>query len=76
VAYSSELPLAYGVHDQAGMREVRNSFTFLVRNPKGKRKFGRPRRSLENVIKIDLEIGWEEWTEIVWLRTRASGGIL
>jgi hypothetical protein len=42
-----------------------------------KRPLGRPRRRLEDNIKIDIrEIGWGSMTGFIWLRIRTSGGIL
>jgi hypothetical protein len=39
--------------------EKRNAYRSLVGKPEGKRPLGRPRRSWEDNIKIDLlEIGW------------------
>jgi hypothetical protein len=34
-------------------------------------------RSREDIIKMYLrEIGWELWTECIWLRMATSGGLL
>jgi hypothetical protein len=39
--------------------EKRNAYRILVGKPEGKRPLGRPRRILEENIKLDLrEIGW------------------
>jgi hypothetical protein len=41
------------------MREKKNEYRLLVRNPEGKRPLERPRRRCVNNIKMDLgEIGW------------------
>ena len=49
----------------------------FVGRPDGKRPLGTPKRRWENTIKMDLqEVGWESWTEIIWLRTGKSGGVL
>jgi hypothetical protein len=41
------------------MGEVRGAYNILVGGPEGKRPLGRPRRRLEDNIKIDLrEIGF------------------
>jgi hypothetical protein len=43
----------------ARMRENRNAYRILVRNPEGKRPLGRPRRRMVDNIKVDLrQIGW------------------
>jgi hypothetical protein len=48
----------------------------LVGN-EGKIPFGRPRRGWEDTLKMDhQEIGWMLWTGLIWLGTRAVGGIL
>jgi hypothetical protein len=45
----------------------RNAYTVLVGKPEGKRPLGRPRRRLEDNIKMDLrEIGWScmDWIHL------------
>jgi hypothetical protein len=37
------------------MGEMRNLYNILIRIPKGKRAFGRPRRGWEDNIKLDLK---------------------
>jgi hypothetical protein len=55
----------------ARIRERRGTCGVLVGKPEGKRILGKPRRILENNIKIDLqEIVWGTWTGFIWLRTR------
>ena len=45
--------------------------------PEGKRPLGRPRRRLEDNIKIDLqEVGWAAWTASMWLVAGTGGGLL
>jgi hypothetical protein len=40
------------------MREMRNAYNILIRKPKGKRPFRRPRHRWEDNIRMDLmEIG-------------------
>jgi hypothetical protein len=49
------------------MVEGRNVYRVLVRKPEGKRPLGRPRRSWEDGIKMELrEIGWGgvEWIRL------------
>jgi hypothetical protein len=61
----------------ARMGEKRNAYRILVENPEGKRPFGRPRRMLEDNIKVDLrEKGWIVWIGLIWLRIWTSGGLL
>jgi hypothetical protein len=45
--------------------------------PDGKRPFGKPRRKLEDNMKMDLqEVEWWEWTAFIWLRIGTGGGHL
>jgi hypothetical protein len=49
------------------MRENRNAYRILVRNPEGKRPLGRPRRWWVDNVKMDLrEIGWggRNWVDL------------
>jgi hypothetical protein len=49
----------------------------VVGRPEGKRPLGRPRRSWEDNIKMDLqEVGWEAWTGLIWLRIGTGGELL
>jgi hypothetical protein len=42
------------------MEDIRGVYRVLVGKPEGKRPLGRPRRSWEDNIKMDLqEVGWE-----------------
>jgi len=55
----------------AGMGEMRNAYTILVRNPEKKRLFGRHRhRWGDNVGSCLREIGWEgvDWMHLTWDR--------
>jgi hypothetical protein len=55
------------------MGERRGTYRALVGKPEGRRPFGRPRRSWEDNIKMDLrEVGWEgmEWIEVAQDRDR------
>jgi hypothetical protein len=40
---------------QRPVREIRNGYKILVKNPEGNRSLGRPRRRLEDNIKLDLK---------------------
>ena len=58
------------------MGEGRVVHRVLVGKPEGKKTLGRPRRRLENNIKMDLrEVGGVE-TGWIWLRTGTDGGHL
>jgi hypothetical protein len=49
------------------MREKRNAWRILVRNPEGKKPLGRPRRRWVDNIKMDLrEIEWDgmDWIDL------------
>jgi hypothetical protein len=53
------------------------AYEVLVRNPEGKRPLGRPRRSCENGIRINLrETGRGVWNRYTWLRIGTTGGLL
>jgi hypothetical protein len=59
------------------MGEERKVYKVLVGKPGGKRPLGRPRRTWEDGIRMDLrEIGWGVWIGFDWLRIGASGGLL
>ena len=61
----------------ARMEEGRGVHKVLVRKPEGKRPLGRPRRRLEDNIKMDLqEVGRVVGTGWSWLRIRTVGGRL
>jgi hypothetical protein len=58
------------------MGERKVVYRVLVGKPEGKRLFGRPRHRWEDNIKMDLqEVGWGEWTGLIWLR-RGTGDIV
>jgi hypothetical protein len=51
----------------ARMGEKRNAYRILVGKPEGKKPLGKPRRSCEDNIKIDVrEIGWDgmDWIDL------------
>jgi hypothetical protein len=49
--------------------ERRGVYTVLVGKPEGRGPLRRPRRRLEDNIKMDLqEVGWRAWTGLIWLR--------
>ena len=61
----------------ACMKERIGVYRVLVWRPEGKRPLGRPRRSSERNIKMDLqEVGCGTWTGSIWLRTGTGGGHL
>jgi hypothetical protein len=69
---ANEVGRACGTHGR-GLKNVQD----LVEKPEGKRSLGRPRRSLEDGIRIDLrEIGCVVWIGFDWLRTGTGGGLL
>jgi hypothetical protein len=51
-------------------------YSVLVGKPEGKRPLGRPRRKLEDDIKMVLEVGWGSWAGLIWLRIGTGGGLL
>ena len=61
----------------ARMGERRGVYRVLVGNLEGRRPLGRPRRRLEDNIKMDLqEVGCGVWTGSSWLRIGTGGGHL
>jgi hypothetical protein len=47
----------------------------FVEQPEGRRSLGRPRRRLEDNIKMDLqEVEWRAWTGLIWLKIGTGGG--
>jgi hypothetical protein len=53
----------------------RNTYRILVGNLERKRLLGRPRRTWEDNIEMDLrEIRW--WTGLIWPRIEISRGLL
>jgi len=49
----------------------------LVEKPERKVSLGRPRCKWDYNIKLDLqEVGWGEWTGLIWLRIGTHGGHL
>jgi hypothetical protein len=59
------------------MGEERKVCKVLVGKPEGRRPLGRPRRRLEDGIRMDLrEIGLGGgWIGFYWLRTGTGGGL-
>jgi hypothetical protein len=47
------------------MGEGRGAYRILVGKPEGRRPLGRPRRILEDNIKMDLQEA--EWNGVVWI---------
>jgi hypothetical protein len=61
----------------ARMGERRGAYRDLVGKPEGSRPLGKPRRSWEDNIKMDLrEVGWGAWTGSIWLRIGTGDGLL
>jgi hypothetical protein len=59
------------------MGEGRGAYRGLVDRPEGRRPLGRPRRRLEDNIKMYLrEVGWGTWTGLIWFRIGTGGGLL
>jgi hypothetical protein len=59
------------------MGEGKSVCRVLVGKPEGKRPLERPRRRLEDMIKMDFkEIGWGGWSGFTWLRIGIVGGLL
>jgi hypothetical protein len=57
--------------------EERGVCRVSVGKPEGKRPLGRPRRTWEDNIKVDLqEVGCRVWTGFGWLRIEAGGNQL
>ena len=45
--------------------------------PDGKSPLGRPGRSWEDNVKLDLqEVGWEAWNGLIWPKIGTGGGLL
>ena len=52
------------------MEEARGAFKILTGKPKRKRHLGRPKRTLEENIRMDLkQIGMNRRTGLIWLWT-------
>jgi hypothetical protein len=55
------------------MGEERKVYKVLVRNPEGRRPFGRPRRRWEDGIRMDLReisLGCVDWIRLAQVRER------
>jgi hypothetical protein len=56
--------------------ERRSAYRALEGKREGRRLLGRPRRSWEDNIKLDLrEVEWGTWTGSIWLRIGTGGGV-
>jgi hypothetical protein len=56
--------------------DMNSAHKILVGKPKRKRPLGRPRRRWEDYIEKELiEIGCEDWTEFICIRTGTSSGL-
>jgi hypothetical protein len=52
---------------------MKNAYKILYETPKWKRRLGRPRRKLEDNIKLDLEeIGVRIWIGLTWIRLESN----
>jgi hypothetical protein len=61
----------------ARMEEKRYACRVFVGKPEGKRPLGRPRRRLEDNLKIDLKKeDWVVYTGLIWLRIGTGEGLL
>ena len=61
----------------AHMGKRRGAYRILMGKPEGRRPLGRPRRKLEDNIKMDLQKwGKGAWTRLIWLRTGTGGELL
>jgi hypothetical protein len=59
------------------MREMKNSYKFLVRKPKENIPLGKARRKWDINIMLDLgKQSGEMWSGFVWLRIGTSDGVL
>jgi hypothetical protein len=56
-----------------GMGEMILAYRILGEKLEEKERCGRPRRRWKNYVKIDfIEMGWETWAGLIWLRTEAG----
>jgi hypothetical protein len=59
------------------MGEKKNAYWILVGKPEGRKALGRPRRTWNNSIKMDLrDMGWCALTGSIWLRTGTGGWLM
>jgi hypothetical protein len=59
------------------MGDRRGAYGVLVGKREGKKPLGRPRHRWEDNIKMDLqEVGWGNWTGLIWRRIWTGGGLL
>jgi hypothetical protein len=56
---------------------MRNAYKTLVGKPEGKTLLGRPTFNVKIILHWILgKYGGRAWTEFIWCRIRASGGLL
>jgi hypothetical protein len=56
-----------------GMGEMIWAYSILGEKLEGKEQCGRPRRRWKNNVKMDfIEMGWETWAGLIWLRIEAG----
>jgi hypothetical protein len=60
----------------AQVGQKRNVYMILVGRPEGKRPLGRPRHRWLDDIKMNLRYDGVIWTELIWFRREANGGLL
>jgi hypothetical protein len=60
------------------MGEERKVYKVLVGKPEGKRPLGRPKRTWEDGVRMNLtrRLAWGVWIGFDWLRTATVGGLL
>ena len=59
------------------MGDRRDACRVVVGRAEGKRPLGRRRRRWENSVKMGVkELGFEDWTGLIWLMVGTSGGLL
>jgi hypothetical protein len=69
-------PMRWAGH-VARMEEERKVYKVLVGNPEGNRPLGRPKRSCEDGVRMDLMetgLGCVDWIRLLW--TGTGGGLL
>jgi hypothetical protein len=59
------------------MGDRRSLYKVWVGRPEENRSLGRPRLRREDNIKMDLkDLGWDEWSVLIFLRIRADEELL
>jgi hypothetical protein len=56
--------------------ERRGVYSDSVLRPEGRRLLERPRRKWDENIKMDIQMGWEASTGLIWLKTGTGDGHL